>query len=126
MDAGLWQGRREQMPLENAGPSGADKGEGAKYLLLPPGYVDPIPEGYIPLQSDTYGGHALLRSNLVSHSDADVEKAAGPTASASGLRFVEAAHPAGPLTEGHEGGSSVQRQLIEDSLGHGSSAVLGR
>jgi hypothetical protein len=63
-----------QMPLADAGPSGTDKGQGGKYLLLPPGYSDPIPEGYIPLQSDTYGGYGLVRSNLKSHSDADVAK----------------------------------------------------
>jgi hypothetical protein len=62
----LWQ-----MPL-NAGPSGADKGAGGKYLLLPPGYSDKVPDGYIPLQSDTFTGYALLRSNLKSHSDVDV------------------------------------------------------
>jgi hypothetical protein len=63
-----------QMPLEDAGLLGADKGKGGKYLLLPPGYADPVPEGYIPLQSDTYGGYALLRSNLRSHSGEDVAK----------------------------------------------------
>lgn len=63
-----------QMPLEDAGPSGADQGEGGKYLVLPPGYVGTIPEGYIPLKSNTYGGYALLRSNLASHADADIEK----------------------------------------------------
>jgi hypothetical protein len=64
-----------QMPLEDAGPEGADKGQGGKYLILPPGYTGTPPAGYIPLQSDTYGGFALLRSNLVSHGDADVAKA---------------------------------------------------
>ena len=63
-----------QMPLEDAGLLGGDKGKGGKYLVLPPGYTDPVPQGYIALQSDTFGGYALLRSNLVSHSDADVEK----------------------------------------------------
>ncbi len=63
-----------QMPLEDAGPSGADQGKGGKYLILPPGYQDKVPDGYIPLKSDTYGGYALLRSNLASHSDADIEK----------------------------------------------------
>lgn len=61
-----------QMPLEDAGRYGADKGAGGKYLLLPPGYSGEVPEGYIPLQSDTYGGYALIRSNLKSHGDADV------------------------------------------------------
>jgi hypothetical protein len=63
-----------QMPLEDAGPSGADQGKGGKYLVLPPGYKDKVPDGYIPLASDTYGGYALLRSNLLSHSDADIAK----------------------------------------------------
>ncbi|CDZ68140.1 Hypothetical protein, partial CDS, partial [Neorhizobium galegae bv. orientalis] len=63
-----------QVALEDTGPSGADQGKGGKYLILPPGYEDTIPEGYIVLQSDTFGGYALLRGNLASHSDADVAK----------------------------------------------------
>ena len=46
----------------------------AKYLILPPGYAGEVPDGYIPLQPNTFGGYALLRSNLKSHSDADVAK----------------------------------------------------
>jgi len=65
-----------QMPLEDAGPAGADKGKGGKYLILPPEYKGKPPAGYIVLQSDTYSGYALLRSNLVSHSDADIAKSA--------------------------------------------------
>ncbi|MGC3971120.1 MAG: DUF1254 domain-containing protein [Pirellulales bacterium] len=63
-----------QMPLEDAGPNGADKGKGGRYLILPPGYKGKTPEGFIVLQSDTFGGYALLRSNLASHADADVAK----------------------------------------------------
>ena len=61
-----------QMALGDGGLLGIDKGKGGKYLILPPGYADPIPDGYIPLRSDTFGGYALVRSNLQSHSDADV------------------------------------------------------
>src|SRR5262245_37014253 len=61
-----------QMPLEDAGLLGYDKGAGGKYLVLPPGYAGPRPDGYIPLQSDTFGGYALIRSSLKSHSDTDV------------------------------------------------------
>lgn len=63
-----------QMPLEDAGPFGADEGKGGKYLILPPGYEGEKPEGYIVLPSDMFSGFALLRSNLPSHSDADIEK----------------------------------------------------
>jgi len=63
-----------QMPLEDAGPEGADKGKGGKYLILPPGHQGTPPDGYIVLQSDTFSGFALLRSNLASHGDADIAK----------------------------------------------------
>ncbi len=62
-----------QMPLEDAGLLGLDKGKGGKYVVLPPGYKDKLPDGFIPLQSDTFGGYALIRSNLKSHSAGDVE-----------------------------------------------------
>jgi len=67
---GLWQ-----TALEDVGPAGVDKGTGGKYLILPPDHDGATPEGYIPLQSDTYQGYALLRSNVKSGSDADVSKA---------------------------------------------------
>jgi hypothetical protein len=65
-----------QMPLEDAGPYGADKGAGGKYLILPPGYSDTPPDGYIVVRSETFAGYALFRSNLASHSEADTAKAA--------------------------------------------------
>jgi hypothetical protein len=63
-----------QMPLADIGPDGEDKGKGGKYLILPPGYAGERPSGYIVLPNDTFTGYALLRSNLVSHSDADIAK----------------------------------------------------
>lgn len=64
-----------QMPLADAGLIGADQGKGGKYLILPPGYKDNASEEYIVVQSDTFCGYALLRSNLDSHADANVAKA---------------------------------------------------
>lgn len=64
-----------QTALEDVGPAGVDKGKGGKYLILPPGYKDKAPEGYIALPSTTYTGFAILRSNLRSGSDADVARA---------------------------------------------------
>jgi len=64
-----------QVPLEDAGLHGADKGAGGKYLVLPPGHGRPVPSGFIALQSDTFGGYMLFRSNLKSHDNADVVKA---------------------------------------------------
>ena len=64
-----------QTAIEDVGPAGVDKGKGGKYLILPPGYKEKVPDGYIPLPSSTYSGFALLRSNLKSSSEADVAKA---------------------------------------------------
>ncbi|EKJ95061.1 hypothetical protein C241_14903 [Bradyrhizobium lupini HPC(L)] len=64
-----------QTAVEDVGPAGADKGKGGSYLILPPGYVEAVPDGFIPLRPSTYSGFALLRSNLKSHKDADVTRA---------------------------------------------------
>jgi hypothetical protein len=65
-----------QMPLEDAGPYGADKGAGGKYLILPPGYKEKPPDAYITVQSETFAGYTLFRSNLASHNAEDIAKAA--------------------------------------------------
>jgi hypothetical protein len=62
-----------QMPLEDAGRLGIDKGQGVKLLILPPGYKGTPPKGYAVRQSDTFGGYMLFRANLKSHSAADVD-----------------------------------------------------
>ena len=64
-----------QTAIEDIGPAGVDKGKGGKYLILPPGYKEPVPEGYFAMPSGTYTGFALLRSNLKSGSEADIAKA---------------------------------------------------
>jgi hypothetical protein len=64
-----------QCALEDVGPAGVDKGKGGKYVILPPGYKDAVPAGYIPLPSDTYEGYAQLRSIPKSGSEGDVAKA---------------------------------------------------
>lgn len=66
----LWQ-----CALEDVGPQGFDQGKGGKYLILPPGHQDLVPEGFIPLRAKTYAGYAILRSIPRSGSDADVAQA---------------------------------------------------
>jgi len=66
----LWQS-----PLEDVGPAGLDKGKGGKYLILPPGYKDDVPDGFFPLPSLSYEGYALLRSIPKTGSDSDVARA---------------------------------------------------
>ena len=48
--------------IGNAGP---DKGQGGKYLLLPPDYTGSVPEGYFVLRSPTYGNILGVRAFVV-------------------------------------------------------------
>jgi hypothetical protein len=61
-----------QTALEDVGLNGVDKGAGGKFVILPPDFAAKLPAEYTLLPSNTYTGFALLRSNLKSHSDADV------------------------------------------------------
>ena len=47
--------------VTDIGALGPDKGKGGKFLLLPPGYNDPVPEGYFVLNSKTYGHWCFFR-----------------------------------------------------------------
>jgi hypothetical protein len=61
-----------QVTLADVGPSGLDKGVGGRFLLLPPGYSQPIPNGYIPIQFSTYRiGLAFRSVPAPTASDAD-------------------------------------------------------
>jgi hypothetical protein len=64
-----------QCALEDVGAAGVDGGRGGRYLILPPGFGDRVPDGYIPLRSDTCRGYALLRSIPAGGGEADVARA---------------------------------------------------
>lgn len=64
-----------QSAIEDVGPAGVDKGEGGRYAVLPPGYTGELPDGFIPMPSDTFAGFALLRSILRGGSEADIAQA---------------------------------------------------
>jgi hypothetical protein len=64
-----------QRALEDVGPAGADKGKGGKFLVLPPGYQEKVPDGYIPIASQVYQNYALLGCVPKSTRDADVAEA---------------------------------------------------
>ena len=47
------------------GAPGPDKGEGGKYLILPPGYEGDVPDGYFTAMSTSYVNWVALRGFLV-------------------------------------------------------------
>ena len=49
----------------DVGITGADRGRGGKYLLLPPGYKGKTPKGYHVVRPSTYGNWLAFRSFLV-------------------------------------------------------------
>ena len=53
-----------QITIADIGPSGIDAGKGGKILLTPPGYSDPIPDGYIELKSPSYRVAFAFRSKF--------------------------------------------------------------
>jgi hypothetical protein len=62
-----------QAPIVDVGPSGTDEGRGGKYLFLPPGYSEPIPDGYLPVRMEGYvvaGGLRPVPSNGGTEEDA--------------------------------------------------------
>jgi len=51
--------------VADIGITGADKGQGGKYLVLPPGYKGDIPPGYHVVRPSTYGNWMFFRTFLV-------------------------------------------------------------
>src|ERR1700754_4375059 len=43
-----------QAALEDVGPAGVDKGAGGKYLIVPPGYKEKAPDGFIDMPAGNY------------------------------------------------------------------------
>ena len=76
-------------------PGRRRQGPRRQIRILPPGYKDKTPDGYIALPSPTYRGYAILRSNLKSGSDADVAKAVTYGKRVKVYPLSEAAEPAG-------------------------------
>src|SRR5262249_39246911 len=52
-------------PVQDMGTVGPDKGQGGKYLLVPPKFKDPVPDsGYHVVQAATYNNFAITRALL--------------------------------------------------------------
>lgn len=82
-----------QTAIEDVGPAGVDKGKGGKYLILPPGYKEKVPNGYIPMPSSTYTGFVILRSNLTDGSEKDLARAVDYGKKVKIYPYAQAANP---------------------------------
>ena len=116
--------------VADIGITGADKGKGGKYLVLPPGYKGQIPEGYFVVRPSTYGNWMPFRSFLVDGSTkpgvASVKKnlkvyqladAANPPA----MKFVNASGvPANFVPPGDYRFWSLLNEVIQEEPSKGS------
>ena len=50
--------------VQDVGPAGPDKGQGGKYLVLPPGYDGEVPEGYFVVRPKTYRVWVFIRASI--------------------------------------------------------------
>jgi hypothetical protein len=51
--------------VTDVGNAGPDRGQGGKYLLLPPGYDGEVPSGYHVARSNTFGNWFVLRGFMI-------------------------------------------------------------
>lgn len=92
--------------LENIGPFGQDKGQGGKYLMLPPDYKGDIPEGYYIIQSSTYKVFIFMRTSIAN----GIEAAA--TRVKSGLKVYPLSEASDPPETEFINGSGMEINTI--------------
>jgi hypothetical protein len=57
--------------VADVGRAGPDQGKGGRFLLLPPGHADAVPEGYFVVRSPTYGNFMFFRGFTVGGDQAE-------------------------------------------------------
>ena len=82
-----------QVAQADVGPTGEDEGKGGTYLVLPPGYEESVPAGYLPVRFETYNGYSFLRAIPVTTSPEDVAKALDLVKKVRVYRLAQAANP---------------------------------
>jgi hypothetical protein len=82
-----------QRPLEDVGAKGKDQGRGAKYLIVPPGYQGPYPQGYITLPQQTFNGYTVMRPIIADASDENLKKAAAYVKTIKVYPYASASKP---------------------------------
>jgi hypothetical protein len=75
------------------GPEDENKGQAAKYLLLPPGFSGDVPAGFIAARLPTYNGYTLLRAIPAGSTEADVTAALALVKKLRVYQFAQAANP---------------------------------
>lgn len=123
--------------LGDVGFFGPDKGKGGKFLILPPGYDKPVPEGYFVYRSATNTVFVFLRSFYQDPSDLKPAVAVMEAtkiypldgeATAKPMQFPDASGvPANMLPPSDGGAFNQLKQLVDNEVTNLASADgLGR
>ena len=91
----------------DVGITGADKGQGGKYLVLPPGYSGAVPSGYSVVRPTTYGSWLIFRGYLVDGSTKPAVESIKKT-----LKIYQLADAANPPTMTFVNGSGVPANFV--------------
>ncbi|MCA0244817.1 MAG: DUF1254 domain-containing protein [Proteobacteria bacterium] len=84
------------LPLIDVGDDGQDKGQGGKYLLLPPGWKGEVPAGHIAVPSAMFNVYSLMRVSPKAGASADFS---GSNAYIRQLRVYPLAAAAAPAPQ---------------------------
>ena len=117
--------------VADIGITGADKGKGGKYLILPPGYKGKNPKGYHVVRPSTYGNWLVFRAFLVKGSTKpgvesvkkhlkiyQLSEAANPPA----MKFVNGSGiPSNFVAPGDYSFWSLLNQVIQEEPSEGSN-----
>src|SRR5262245_4009864 len=82
-----------QAPAADVGPTGEDGGKGGKYAVLPPGYKEAVPPGFITVPLPTYNGYSFLRAIPATTAPPDVTKALDLVKRTRVYALTQAANP---------------------------------
>ena len=91
----------------DVGITGADKGQGGKYLVLPPGYTGEIPSGYFVVRPTTYGSWLIFRGYLVDGSTTPAVETIKKS-----LKIYQLAEAANPPAMNFVNGSGVPANYV--------------
>jgi hypothetical protein len=93
--------------VEDVGLTGPDRGEGGKFLVLPPGYKGDVPDGYHVVRPSTFGNWFVFRAFVV-----DGSTKPGVESVKKFLKIYQLADAANPPAIKHVNGSGVPANFV--------------
>ena len=120
--------------VADVGITGADRGQGGKFLVLPPGYKGEIPPGYFVVRPSTYGNFMFFRTFLVDGSTEPGVKSVkknlkiyqlADAANPPAMKFVNASGiPSNFVAPGDYAFWNLLNEVIQEEPSEGSDSTM--